>query len=352
LKKLSNQLQPFSKVVQVIKKIIVVPKSISKIRIQHHVFSYALHQFGFRIEGTAYRERENGERISNFDVEMTNLIPLHRSFTEIHIGDRSLNTVHYDNLILAHHESILDILRPWSISLDSGDDLDRDQKNLVLQLSANAERNISDAQRDRNQFVLAEDHLDRAYSYARRYEGEGEEKTSMLLNILNGRSALRSIQGDLAGAVNFAEEGYHCAFIAYNPVHSEVQKAADLLIQSLSRANNLDKAEMIAQLTLENLRDSANNVDQESEKVANGYLNLGRTVYELNVDQPKAEMLVRESLRIRLKVYDNNHLLVGHSLSLLVRILLAQGKIEEETERLLERNLANAVRNEGIYICV
>jgi hypothetical protein len=98
--------------------------------------------------------------------------------------------------------------------------------------------------------------------------------------------------------------------------------------------------------------DSANNVDQESEKVANGYMNLGRTVYELNVDQPKAEMLVRESLRIRLKVYDNNHLLVGHSLSLLVRILLSQGKIEEETERLLERNLANAVRNEGIYICV
>jgi hypothetical protein len=94
-----------------------VPKNVSKISIQHHAFSYAAHEFGNRVEGMAYRERVNGERISNFDVEIANLIPLHRSFTEIHIGDRSLNPMLHDNLIFAHHESMLDILRPWSTVL-------------------------------------------------------------------------------------------------------------------------------------------------------------------------------------------------------------------------------------------
>jgi hypothetical protein len=125
------------------------------------------------------------------------------------------------------------------------------------------------------------------------------------------------------------------------------KKVAVLLIENLPHAGNLKKAATIAQLILNYLKDLANDVDQESVEVANASSTLARLIFELNVDQSKAEMLVRESLCIRMKVYGNNHVLVGQCLNILVNKLLSLGKLEEETERFLERNLANAIRNEG-----
>jgi hypothetical protein len=60
--------------------------------------------------------------------------------------------------------------------------------NLVMKLSANVEQNISDVQRDRNEFVLADYHMKQAYTYEKRCEEktaiEVEEKILMILNIL------------------------------------------------------------------------------------------------------------------------------------------------------------------------
>jgi tetratricopeptide (TPR) repeat protein len=61
----------------------------------------------------------------------------------------------------------------------------------------------------------------------------------------------------------------------------------------------------------------------------------------------KAEMLARESLRIRTLVYGNDHVNVGLVYGLLAQILMSQDNMGDETMELFERSLANDIKNEG-----
>jgi tetratricopeptide (TPR) repeat protein len=88
------------------------------------------------------------------------------------------------------------------------------------------------------------------------------------------------------------------------------------------------------------LKDPKNRLDQQSEEVAQGYYNFANVLCQLKGDLVKAEMLGRESLRIRTRLYGNNHQNVGYISSLLGRILKAQNKLGRETKELFERSLA------------
>jgi hypothetical protein len=89
-------------------------------------------------------------------------------------------------------------------------------------------------------------------------------------------------------------------------------------------------------------------MDQESEEVAEGAYNLaGVILRQVDGDLIKAEKLARESLGIRCQLYGPDHDRVGLSCVLLARILHDQGKHGDETKELLERSLANFIRNEG-----
>jgi hypothetical protein len=101
------------------------------------------------------------------------------------------------------------------------------------------------------------------------------------------------------------------------------------------------------QVTLDNLRDPANNVDQESDAVALGYYNLGSVIDTQNENIILAEMLAREALRIRTQLYGNDHHLVGHSVALLAGIFRKQGNLGDEVKELFERALAISIKNEG-----
>jgi hypothetical protein len=69
LKKLSNQLQPYRDVVNMIDEILKAPEKIGwNLRLLNHALSYALFQFGDRVEGKSYRERGNGDQISDWIV--------------------------------------------------------------------------------------------------------------------------------------------------------------------------------------------------------------------------------------------------------------------------------------------
>jgi hypothetical protein len=350
-KMLSNQIQPYSEVADVIDEIRDAPQKIScEIRILKHLIRYAEFQFGDRIQGESYRKRHNGLCISNWDVDVNYLLPIHDICLQIYEGDmygRSLSEMLIDNLRLPHVEKMLEILRLWSVRLESHENLDRDQTNLILKLSADAERRLASIYMNRFQFSLAEDHLNLALSHTRQYDEEGEEKTNLLVDVLTLHCNLRGTQGDYTGAVTFAEEAYIVAAVAYNPVHPTVQTVAGRLIQSMTHAGDLIQAEIYAQMTLNNLRDPANNVDPEGPELACGYYHLAKVTSELDKDQPKAEMLVRESLRIRTKYYGNDHQCVRDSASLLSTILVSQGKLGDETKKLRARCLAIAIRNEG-----
>jgi tetratricopeptide (TPR) repeat protein len=119
-----------------------------------------------------------------------------------------------------------------------------------------------------------------------------------------------------------------------------VQGAARTLIECLIFKRDFDHAGTFAQMTLDSLKDPVNGLDQQSKAVAKRYYDLGNVIYKQDGDNEKAEKLVRESLRIRSRLYDTHHLLVGISIDLLTSILLEQGRLGSEAQELHEHSLA------------
>jgi tetratricopeptide (TPR) repeat protein len=355
LKKLSHQLQPYHEVLRVIEKIheeISKKNKQQKLRVLEHVLSYADYQFGDRILGKSYRERGNGDRIDNWSVEIEGLIPIYVDFISIYEEDESLSMMARDNLVFPYYKKILELLRPWSTYLDSNrtiqiDSLDEDQINYTLLCITKIERNMGAIYGGRNDFNLAEDHCQRALTYARLFEGTEETKTDLLRAALIGLYEIRRCHGNYDKGLVFVEEAYNCVAVTYNPVHPKVQEAASWLIDCLIYKKDFEHAETFAQLTLESLKDPGNGLDQQSEAVAKGYYDLGHVIYQQKGDLVKAEKLARESLRIRTRLFGGDHGQVGIPCGLLARILQDQGKLGIETKELFERCLAIEIKNFG-----
>jgi hypothetical protein len=192
IKKLSFQLQPYHEVGRVIEEIreVVLTKKNQKIRVQQHLISYALYQFGDRILGKAYRERGDTERIDNWRVEIRIFLPLYIELASFYDSVESLSGIVCDNLAFPYYEKMLDILRPWSAYLDLSStshigSLDKDQINHTLFYFSQTENNIARIYNRRNQFDRAKNHCQQALFYARIYEGKEEEKTDLLWKALS-----------------------------------------------------------------------------------------------------------------------------------------------------------------------
>jgi hypothetical protein len=141
LKKLSLQLQPYQEVARVIEEIRGErPKKVQlDTRVLGHLVSYAEHQFGDRVPGKAYRERGNGERKDNWNVEIKTLSPICYDLLNIYSTDESLSSIDNDSLRLPYFEKMLNLLRPWSLKLESNStsqifNLDKFQINLIVNL--------------------------------------------------------------------------------------------------------------------------------------------------------------------------------------------------------------------------
>jgi tetratricopeptide (TPR) repeat protein len=355
LKKLSHQLQPYLEVVRIIEEIrgeISKKNREQKLRVLGHLLSYADHQFGDRILGKSYRERGNGERIDNWRVEIEILVHIYNDFIDIHEDDESLSMMAFDNLTFPYNEKMLALLRPWSTYLNVSntsqvDSLGKDRINFTLLFFTQTERKMGAIYKHRNEFNLAEDYCQRALTYARQFESEEELETSLLYSALMGLYDIYRNQGNYDEALIYVEEAYNCVAVAYNPVHPQVQEAASWLIECLGDKGDFDHAETFAQLTLESLKDPGNGLDQESQAVAKGYCDLGHVIFLQKGDLVKAEKLVRESLRIRTRLYGGDHAQVGMSSSILAHILQGQGKLGIETKELYERCLSINIKDFG-----
>jgi hypothetical protein len=257
-----------------------------------------------------------------------------------------------DNLRLPYYEKMLDLLRPWSSKLDSNptnriDSVDKDQINIALYFLSTTECNIGTVLRIRNKFELSESYCQQALSHARLYEGTEEDKVDLVCKALRAIYDITSMQSNYINALPFAEEVYNLVAIAYNPVHPRVQEAAGMLIDCLIHEGDVYNAERFAEATLDSLKDPANGLDHESEEVAKGHYNLASAINQQEGDLVKAEMIARDSLRIRTRVYGNGHVKVGLTCGLLARILISQDNMDNETMELLELNLANDTKNYG-----
>jgi hypothetical protein len=152
-------------------------------RVLNHLIAYAEHQFGDRVEGLAYRESKNGNRMDNWDVEIDILFPIYRALRSICEKDGLLSAI--------VQEKMLDIVRPWSTSINLNftcpslsDSLTGDQINYILGVSSTIESDIALVHLHRNQFDLADSCSQRALSHARLYDGEEETKTTLLCQAL------------------------------------------------------------------------------------------------------------------------------------------------------------------------
>lgn len=127
-----------------------------------------------------------------------------------------------------------------------------------------------------------------------------------------------------------------------------MQTSAGYLIECLIHSEDLKRAETFAQMTLDSLKDPGNGVDQNSEAVAIGYYLLGKVINNQKGDYVKAEILARESYRIRLHVYGSDHnYYVGASADLLATVLKSQDNLGDETRELYQYSLACAIQGEG-----
>jgi hypothetical protein len=316
------------------------------------LLSFAEHQFGKGVTGKDYRERDGGERISNWEVEIDFLNKIIQKLVDLYMQDNSLSDLNRDYIRFPYLERSLSLLNPWVTNLDSDTSegistLSNEQQDSLLWQLYLTEQNMAVITMNRRQLDLAEGHCQRCLAYSRRYGLEGEKKTTMVYEALSAYCTLRDHQGNHSDAVTFAEECYNLVVEAYDPVHPQVQEAAGVLIEILISKGDLFDAERYAQVTYGNLRDKKNGIDQESEAVAKGAFNLADVIFEQDGDLIKAEELARESLRIFSLINGSNHYRVGNSCNLLAGILREQGHLGDETRKLHERFLAISIQNNG-----
>eukprot|EP00596_Hydrurales_sp_CCMP1899_P000637 CAMPEP_0119051946 /NCGR_PEP_ID=MMETSP1177-20130426/73392_1 /TAXON_ID=2985 /ORGANISM="Ochromonas sp, Strain CCMP1899" /LENGTH=536 /DNA_ID=CAMNT_0007031323 /DNA_START=481 /DNA_END=2089 /DNA_ORIENTATION=- len=342
LKKLSSRLQPYNEVVRITKEILASNKG-NDLRVLEHLLSYADYQLGQQVAGRDYRERIDGQRIANWDVDIGILLQISNAMVEIYTSNSSLSPMIRDKGAFPHIERSLHILSPWMDTIDSdatnqSNSLNSIETNCLLKLSYALERNMAIMALNRNQYDVAERHSHRCLVNSRRFRIEGEEKTTSIFGALGLHVNLRQFQGDFSGAVTFAEEAYNLVVDAYDPVHPQVQEAASWLIDNLSQQGDFSNAERFAEQTYANLKDIKNGMDQEGEQVAKGASDLANVIFRQDDgDLIKAEGLARKSLRIRTHLNCSHS--VGFSCTLLARILKKQDKLGDETKELFERSL-------------
>jgi hypothetical protein len=347
LKQLSTQLQPFHEVIRIMDEVLTSKKG-KDCRVLEHLLSYLEYQFGEKVTGIDYRERSNGERINNWKVEVEILYAIYFQLTDLYIHNNLLSMTIRCEMSFPLLKRSLSLLNPWLIQLDlvGSNRMDTRMDNMLEKLYT-TEQHMAVVTMNKNQLDIAEGHCQQCLVYSRRYGLEGEMKTTNILAALKLYCILREKQRDYSGALIFAEEAYNLVVEAYDPVHPQVQEAAGMLIHILISKGDLYDAERYAQVTYGNLRDKKNGMDQEGEEMASGAFNLANVIFKQEGDLMKAEMLARESLRIRTLIYGRDHNLVEMSCNLLANILRSQGNLGDETRGLYEHSLVLSIRNHG-----
>jgi hypothetical protein len=222
LKKLSSKLQPFHVVIQTFEEIL--ESEFDDIRILKHLLSYVEYQFGKVTTGKDYREREDGEYVSNWNVDIDSFHQINFRLTNHFSEDKSLSSIRSREMMLPCLQRSLSLLNPWLIHLDSDGssklfNLNKEEQwNTLLKQLFLAEERMALIATQINQLDIAEGHCQRCLAYSRRYRIEGEEKIRFIYRALNTYSILRRRQDNFEGSRKFAEECYNLVVVAYDCV--------------------------------------------------------------------------------------------------------------------------------------
>jgi hypothetical protein len=159
LKQLSTQLQPFHEVIR-IKDEILISKKGKDSRVLEHLISYLEPQFGEKITGIDYRERGNGERISNWEVEVMILCNISSRFGNSYLHNHSLSMMSSYEMGFPNLERSLNLLNPSLIQLDLDainriDSRNDHRMNNILEQLYSTEQKMASMTLNRNQLDIA-----------------------------------------------------------------------------------------------------------------------------------------------------------------------------------------------------
>jgi hypothetical protein len=148
-------------------------------RVLEHLLLYAEYQFGSRnsgviVRGETYRERADGQKISNWVVEINTLHYIHLRLIDIISSNELLKYAARDDKMFPHVEKSLSLLNLWIINLDKvasnrGERLNNEQMNYLLQELYGIEQTMGTVTMNRDQFDVADGHCQRSVTYAKRY---------------------------------------------------------------------------------------------------------------------------------------------------------------------------------------
>jgi hypothetical protein len=246
LKKLSTKLQPFHEVLLLTDEILASTK-VNDCRVLEHLISYLDYQFGEKVRGIDYRERANGEQITNWAVEVLTIHHFTSRLADLYFRNHSMSMMSRNEMSLPHVKRSLSLLNPWLIqfNLHANDQIDDETKrhndshlNFLLHELHRAEQNMAASSMNGDHTNISEGHCRRCLLYSRRYQG-GKEKITMMFTALKTYCHLRSRQGNLEEALTFAEEAYNLVVETYDCIHPQVQEAAGVLINILISKGDL-----------------------------------------------------------------------------------------------------------------
>ena len=303
---------------------------IEAIEMNEKFLKFAQSQYGTQAIGESYCVRENGEHVDNSLI--CNLL---MNLTNLYL--RSADFVKNIEMVLANAVEAQKLL----IQRKS-EGLDKDTNLVYL-----SEKNLATIYTFKNDLEKADLHYNACLTAATEYDGP--DRASFISSALLKLAMISALQGRIAEETAYVEEGYVVASAELGPVHPSFQEAVRALIESLLSRKEYSRADSYSRINYNNIIDPLFRIDQNSDTVTSGMLQLAKvwSVKELSKDKnialkeaEEAERVMRKACNIVEKKFGSDSPRITHYLATFAQVLIRLERFTFETQQLLERNVS------------
>lgn len=340
------------------------------LRISEFCFTFTEQQFGDRILGQWYREREDGSRLDDWIVDIQYL----QHFSDLIANNLKMISNNVDNVkiredtlkkAICYYKRGLSILEPWGIqyTLEKSKrnyKLDEEKINAIYQKLSETETNLCSCLSIFGNYSEAIEYCDKAILHANIIMVE-EIRIHIVFHAMTQKGKVLCLQKKFSEAKIVYEDAYNLVAEAYYVDHPLVLKAGNSLIDILIQTYEYVLAERYARISYESL---TRPIDNESVEVGNAAELLSYVSYLIcstdegdnddddevclkKITLKEAEMLGRKALRIKERIHGKNYYVDVNIKLNLSNILQLKGNHNDEARDLLEECLATNIARFG-----
>jgi tetratricopeptide (TPR) repeat protein len=157
---------------------------------------------------------------------------------------------------------------------------------------------------------------------------------------------LRHRQKRYAEAISILEKSYLAWSDAYGPVHPDVQRVTNDLVEALKDSNELDKAEQFAEQNYDNA--SRFSPETRHLSISDSASSYAQVLIAKNSDLTRAEELLRQAIDIREHVLGLDATRVAEVLLVLVELHISSRTVSAEDSESISRAYTNFSRAWGV----